>query len=272
MPELPEVETIVRGLRAKLTRQMISSINLRLPSLLKGVKEADLKKLQGKRILRLRRRGKIIIIECEGDISLLFHLKMTGSLLLVDRKSEVDKHTHLIITLEMKSKELRFRDVRKFGYFYFLPTSKIFSLPPLDKLGPEALEINLNEFLAMFKGRRARIKSLLLNQNFIAGVGNIYADEILFQAKIHPLKPASQLKSEELKRLWTAMRDVLLKAIESKGSSVRNYIDADGRQGRFQDYHQVYGQQGQSCPRCGQKIKRIRLGGRSTFFCSRCQK
>lgn len=272
MPELPEVETIIRGLAPRLSGQKISLINLRLPSLLKGAKEGDLKKLQGKRIISLRRRGKIIIIDCEGGISLLFHLKMAGNLLLVDRKFEVDKHTHLIITFDNKPKELRFRDIRKFGSFYLLPTSRIFSLNPLNKLGPEALEIGLNEFLFMVKNRQARIKNLLLNQSFIAGLGNIYTNEILFQAKIHPLRPASQLKAKEIKRLWTVMRKVLVKAVESKGSSVRNYRDANGRQGRFQDYHQVYGRQAQPCPRCGQKIERIHQGGRSTFFCSRCQK
>jgi len=266
MPELPEVETIVRGLAPRLTGLNISEIKLQLASLLKGTRRSELKKLSGKRIIGLWRRGKIIIIECEGGMSLVFHLKMTGNLLFSNRKSKLDKHTHLIITFKNQPKKLCFRDVRKFGCFYLLPTSKVFRSSPLSNLGPEALEIDLNDFLALFKNRQARIKNLLLDQGFIAGIGNIYANEILFQAKIHPLRLASQLGTQELKRL-----NVLLKAIESKGSSIRNYIDVDGRQGSFQDYHQVYGRESFSCPHCGQKIKRIHQGGRSSFFCPRCQ-
>jgi len=271
MPELPEVETIVRGLTPRLSGLNISEIKLQFVPLLKGTRKSELKKLSGKRILGLRRRGKIIIIDCEEEMSLVFHLKMTGNLLFSNRKSKLDKHTHLIITFKNQPRELRFRDVRKFGYFYLLPTSKLFSSTPLNNLGPEALEIDLDDFLALFKNRRARIKNLLLDQRFIAGIGNIYANEILFQAKIHPLRPSSLLRAQELKRLWAAMRNVLLKAIENKGSSVRNYIDVDGRQGSFQDYHQVYGRESLPCPCCGQKIKRIHQGGRSSFFCPYCQ-
>lgn len=267
MPELPEVETIVRSLSPKLKGQEVSSFKLLFPGLLKSRKEM-LDKFIGSKIIALRRRGKLILIDFDNDLTLLFHLKMTGQFLICQYSEGLDKHIHFILLFKDNNWELRFRDVRKFGYIQCLPTSET---SELHSLGPEPLEINFPHFKSLFKGRRARIKSLILNQSFIAGIGNIYADEILFEARIHPLTSASLLRKEELKRLWKAMKLVLRKAIVYRGSSIRSFKDAEGREGKFQDFHKVYGKKSFPCPSCGEEIERLVVGGRSSFFCPKCQ-
>lgn len=268
MPELPEVETIVRNLTSKLMRKEVSSFKLIFPGLLRN-REEILEKLIGKKIVCIRRRGKLVLIDFDAGLTLIFHLKMTGQFLLCRSQEALDKHTHFILFFKNNNRELRFRDVRKFGFIQCFHTSE---LSILDSLGPEPLEINFSQFRSLFKGRKARLKSLILNQNFIAGIGNIYADEILFEAKIHPLTSVSLLKEKELKRLWVAIRRILRKALEYRGSSIRNFRDADGREGKFQDYHKVYGKKSYPCPRCGEKIERLFVGGRSSFFCPQCQR
>lgn len=271
MPELPEVETIVRNLSPKLIGLKIESFRVLFPPVLRNGDVSDIRKLRGKKILDIHRRGKMILINCEDNLSLLFHLKMTGKLLFCPQKTPFDKHTHFVLSFKGQEKELRFRDVRKFGFIFFIQTPEVFSSEKLRDLGPEPLEIDYPFFAGLFKGRKARIKNLLLNQKFIAGIGNIYADEILFRAKIHPLTEASLLSEEDKKRLWKAMRKVLRDAIEKRGSSIRDYTDAEGKQGNFQNYHQVYGRRALPCRICGEKIERLRLGGRSSFFCPSCQ-
>ena len=272
MPELPEVETIVRNLSSKLKGLEISSIKIIYPPVLRKKKPSLINDLKGRKIVSVRRRGKMLLINFERNLSLLIHLKMTGQLLFYPREGPLDKHTHFILSFKDENKELRFRDVRKFGFISCIRNLDISCVDELKNLGPEPLEIDFPLFKKLFQGRKARLKSLLLNQNFLAGIGNIYADEILFQAKLHPLTPGSHLGDDDLKRLLKAMRDVLRKAIIHKGSSIRSFTNAEGKRGKFQDYHQVYGRESLSCFICGEKIKRFRLGGRSSFFCPRCQK
>jgi formamidopyrimidine-DNA glycosylase len=272
MPELPEVETIVRNLSSKLKGLEISSVKIIYPPVLRKKKPSLINDLKGRKVVSVRRRGKMLLINFERNLSLLIHLKMTGQLLFYPREEPLDKHTHFILSFKDENKELRFRDVRKFGFISCIRNLDISCADELKNLGPEPLEIDFPLFKKLFQGRKARLKSLLLNQNFIAGIGNIYADEILFQAKLHPLTPASHLGDDDLKRLLKAMRDVLRKAIVHKGSSIRSFTNAEGMRGKFQNYHQVYGRESQSCFICGEKIKRLRLGGRSSSFCPRCQK
>jgi formamidopyrimidine-DNA glycosylase len=272
MPELPEVETIVQSLYSKLKGLEISSIRIIYPPVLRNEELSLINDLKGRKVVGVRRRGKMLLIDFEKNLSLLIHLKMTGQLLFYPREEPLDKHTHFIFSFKDENNELRFRDVRKFGFISCLRTFDASCADELKNLGPEPLEIKFPHFKKLFQGRKARLKSLLLNQNLIAGIGNIYADEILFQAKLHPLFPASHLGDEDLKRLLKAMRDVLRKAISHKGSSIRTFTNAEGKRGEFQDYHQVYGRESLSCFICGEKIKRLRLGGRSSFFCPRCQK
>lgn len=271
MPELPEVETIVRSLVPKLIGLKIRSFKIFYAPLLREKSPVLITKLRGKKICSVRRRGKMIIIDGEGDMSLLVHLKMTGMFLFSSAEEPLDKHTHFIISFEDQERELRFRDVRKFGFISCFRTSEAAFTDELKSLGPEPLEIGLASFQKLFQRRKARLKSLLMNQKFLAGIGNIYADEILFQARLHPLTPSSRLRQDELKRLHAAMREVLGRAIACQGSTIRDYRNAVGQEGSFQNFHRVYGREGLACVICGRVIRRLRLSGRSTFFCPGCQ-
>jgi formamidopyrimidine-DNA glycosylase len=272
MPELPEVETIAQGLSSKLKNLEISSIRIIYPPVLRNEDLTIINDLKGRKVAGVRRRGKMLLIDFERDLSLLIHLKMTGQLLFYPREEPLDKHTHFVLSFKDEKNELRFRDVRKFGFISCLRTFDVSCADELKNLGPEPLEIKLFQFKKLFQGRKARLKSLLLNQYFISGIGNIYADEILFQAKLHPLVPASHIGDEDLKRLLKAVRGILRRAIIHKGSSIRSFTNDEGKTGEFQDYHKVYGRESLSCFICGEKIRRLRLGGRSSFFCPRCQK
>jgi len=269
MPELPEVETIVQNLSSKIRGAEVSSFRLFFPGLIRNKKKKILEKLRGRKIINIRRRGKLILIDFDNDLTLLVHLKMTGQFVFYPSHESVDKHTHFILSFKGQKQEVRFRDVRKFGFIQCLLTSEALKLI---NLGPEPLEISFSSFQNLFKGRQACLKSLILNQNFIAGIGNIYANEILFEAKLHPINSVSLLKEEELKRLWKAMRLVLKRALKHRGSSIRDFKDAEGRVGSFQNFHQVYGKESLPCPHCGARIERLRIGGRSSFFCPQCQR
>jgi formamidopyrimidine-DNA glycosylase len=272
MPELPEVETIVQSLSLKLKGLEISSIRIIYPPVLRNEDLSIINDLKGRKVVGVRRRGKMLLIDLEKELSFLIHLKMTGQLLFYPREEPLDKHTHFVLSFKDENNELRFRDVRKFGFISCLRTFNASCADELENLGPEPLEIKFPVFKKLFQSRKARLKSLLLNQNFIAGIGNIYADEILFKAKLHPLTPASHLGDDDLKRLLMATGDVLRKAIIHRGSSIRSFTNDEGKRGEFQDYHQVYGRESLSCFICGEKIERLQLGGRSSFFCPRCQK
>jgi len=272
MPELPEVETIVRGLRPCLEGAEMGTFRLLFPPLLRRAPGVALVAFEGKKITAVKRRGKMILVECDDGWTLVFHLKMTGQMLIERPEAPADKHVRLIVPLVGRDRELRFRDVRKFGFLCCLGPAGSSQVPELDALGPEPLEMDLRSFARLFQGRRGRIKSLLLDQRTIAGIGNIYADEVLFRARIHPLTPAASLAEEKLKIFWKSMRAILRLAISRKGSSIRDYTDPNGDPGDFQVLHKVYGREGGKCPRCKEAIRRIKVNGRSTFYCPHCQK
>ena len=272
MPELPEVETIVAGLRPKLTGLVIQDIRVFLPGLLRKERTFRLGRIRGKRIEAVRRRGKMILIECRDRLYLIFHLKMTGRLFWASQRTPADKHTHLVVSFRGRTDELRFRDVRKFGFVRCLEASKPLQCRELRDLGPEPLDLDLESFLGLFQGRRGRLKSLLLDQTFLAGIGNIYADEILFEARLHPLTPAVFLTRNEKEKLWAAMGCVLRRAVEAGGSTIRDFRDADGGEGLFQQEHRVYGRASLPCPRCGAMVRSLKIGGRTSSFCPRCQR
>ncbi len=271
MPELPEVESIALSLRRKIRGLEISGVDLRRAALLRRGGRRDLRPLLRRTVSAVRRRGKHLIIEA-GDRVLIFHLKMTGGFLWVEPETPVDKHTHMILTFRNTRRELRFHDVRKFGFALCLPAAGLAACPELCALGPEPLEIGADDFYARLRARRGRLKSVLLDQSFVAGIGNIYADEMLFESGIHPLASAAGLSRARAGRLWTAMGDVLGRAVAAGGSSIRDYRNADGEIGHFQDDHRVYGRGGAPCPRCGGPIRRQAIGGRGSHFCPRCQK
>jgi formamidopyrimidine-DNA glycosylase len=272
MPELPEVETIVTQLRARILNRKISEVVIRTPAILKSPRSLFEKKLPGKKVDKISRRGKFIRIDLEGENTLWFHLGMTGQLLWREDLQALDKHAHLILSFEASCERLIFRDIRKFGGVAIsngnpelLPTS-------VRLLGPEPFEIQQDDFAALLKKRTGIIKSLLLNQRLLAGLGNIYADESLFRAGINPRKRAIRLTQLELERLYKAIRETLREAIASGGSSLSDYIHINGESGKFQNKHQVYGRFGKPCKKCEASIRRVRLAGRSSCFCPQCQK
>ncbi|WP_456434565.1 DNA-formamidopyrimidine glycosylase [Thermosulfuriphilus sp.] len=266
MPELPEVETVVKDLSPRLLGRRIIALTILLPKVLRQPPSA-FSALVGQRIFGLERRGKIIIIHLSRGLSLLIHLKLTGR--LVHGKNQPD-HTHVIFELDDGSR-LFYADLRQFGFLDLVETSKLEEHRAIAHLGPDPFEISLETFMAGLYQRARKIKALLLDQGFISGLGNIYTDEALFRAGVHPERSAKDLSPEEAKRLFKSIREVLKEAISCRGSTVRDYVDGQGRAGGFQTRHCVYQRQGHPCRRCGTAIVRKTVAGRSTHFCPSCQ-
>src|SRR5437016_5792147 len=276
MPELPEVETIVRGLRTVLPGHTIVSVRLGKTDFIEEpLALAEL--LPGRRIETVERLGKFIRLQLNAGsaakspdrpINLLVHLGMTGWLGVRRPEDPVAPHTHVFFELE-DGRELRYTDIRRFGQMLVVAGDQIDAFS--DRLGHEPLEISASEFDRRLGGRRARIKALLLDQRVFRGIGNIYADESLWQARIHPARIAARLNSKELNRLRKAIQRVLLHAIADRGSSISNFVDAEGQPGEYQQRHRAYGREGKPCFRCGSKIRRGSVAGRSSYFCPRCQ-
>ena len=277
MPELPEVETVANGVHARVHGQTIGSVwTSNKPQTFKSSPEHITETLTGSRIERVHRVGKTIVVDLkrEGkDAQFLVHLGMTGRLLVSEPEVPIPLHTHAVLSLS-GGRELRFVDARRFGRLSVLTPSEEQDEPggPYKGPGQEPLLIPLPEFLALFRGRKTPIKAALLNQSLLHGVGNIYADEALFRAGIRPKRQAGRLTRAELGRLREALRTVLKHAIELGGSSVSDYVDADGVRGFFQLEHRVYMRTGQRCLICGTPIEKIVVGGRSTHFCPVCQR
>ena len=272
MPELPEVETIRRSLAPRLLGRRIERFEAFLPKAVRGitVEEAQ-EKLAGQVIGGLSRRGKYLLLELAGGDRLAFHLRMTGQLLLRPKDTPREPHTHLVFTLA-GSDELRYVDLRKFGGFHYLTPGG--EIPAgLAELGPEPLgaEFRPETLAATLSKGRGPLKAALLDQRRLAGIGNIYADEILHRAGLAPTRPANALSREELARLYESIRTVLAEGIAHRGTTRRNYVDGDGRPGEYQERLRVYGRSGQACPACGTEIVRTVVGGRGTHYCPRCQ-
>jgi formamidopyrimidine-DNA glycosylase len=273
MPELPEVETVVRTLAPHLVGQRISAIR-HLRSDIVEPRNIDLAHLlQDRRVTAIQRRGKKILIRLDGDETLCIHLGMTGRLTIEQATAPIKLHTHLIADLsnlksQISNLQLRFVDPRRFGGIWWLCNGEADDTT----LGPEPLKIRPNQLVARLAKTRRAIKTALLDQRLVAGIGNIYADESLFHSRIHPTTPANRLTREQIVRLNRAIKLILRRAINHRGSSLRDYVDADGEEGAFQLLHRVYGREGEPCPRCKKSIKRIVLGGRSTHFCPKCQR
>jgi formamidopyrimidine-DNA glycosylase len=271
MPELPEVETIARGVDERLRGDRIESVWFsEKPQPFKSSPQRMASELSGQRIDRVHRVGKHIVFDLEGGLQWIVHLGMTGRLLVTDAETTVAPHTHAILHL-VSGRELRFVDPRRFGRLALHgPATQ--KTTRFTGSGQEPLHISQDEFAALFRGRRTSIKAALLNQKLLHGVGNIYADESLFRAGIRPRRMARYLKRKELDRLHAALRGVLEEAISLGGSSVSDYVDAAGVAGFFQLEHRVYLRTGQPCLVCGTAIRRIVLAGRGTHYCSRCQR
>lgn len=302
MPELPEVETIARGLAKRVTGDVVESVWL-------GQKKEPLKSpaseiarvLEHSQISSVRRMGKHIVFDLarssnggvqrhtqrkpttrsanpsagadrsvrstlhDANSQWIVHLGMTGRLQVCEPEAEIAKHTHAILKLT-SGRELRFVDPRRFGRL------SVAAAGDFDAVGVEPLDVDLDQFLALFRGRKTPIKSALLNQRLLRGVGNIYADESLFRAGIRPRRKAASITREQLGKLFIAIKEVLKEAIKLGGSSISDYVDADGEEGFFQLKHRVYGREGEPCLVCKTPIKRVVIAGRSSHFCPKCQK
>ncbi len=272
MPELPEVETIARTLEPAIRGRVISAVDLLYRPLLRRGGPKLIAGMQGRRVLGVKRRGKMLLVKGEGARTFVFHLKMTGQFLFAGATEPRDKHTRLVMRFDDGANELRFRDVRKFGFLLCLEGDPMAACGELARLGPEPLEVGLEEFATIVKNRKGRIKSLLLDQTVIAGIGNIYADEMLFNARVHPETPASSIGKKAAERLYDSMKKTLTLAIAEKGSTLQDYRDAEGNAGNFQFFHKVYDRKGEPCVVCGTPVRMMRVGGRSSHFCPQCQR
>ena len=272
MPELPEVETIVRRLRSSLIGQKISSVQVLNPGTLRCSPNVFNRALTGAIIREIRRKGKFILVDLTPDWTLIIHLKMTGQVLIEPASTFPDRHTHVVFHFSSFDSLLRYRDIRKFGFFDLFRGNRPDSNSYLNRLGPDPFEITPNQFIKIVLSRKKSIKSLLLDQSLISGMGNIYVDESLFQAKIHPLTKADTLPPVRVRNLHRIIKKILTRAIALQGSTLKDYRRPDGTSGGFQNYHRVYGRAGSPCPSCGRQIAKIRVAGRGTHYCPGCQK
>lgn len=283
MPELPEVETIVNDLKDVLPGKSITGIDLFWKKSLNVTPVIFLNKLRSKKVKAIRRKAKTIIIDF-GDLFLLVHLKMTGQLVWQD-KNGLFGGGHPIVGVGMDlpnkftraviyfgSQKLYFNDVRKFGWLRLFDKKELAEYEAKSGLEPLSPEFSYANFREIFRGRKTKIKTALLNQALVAGLGNIYVDESLYLAGIRPLRLISDISEIEWKKLYQSIKAVLKKSIKYRGTSFSDYRDAKGRQGNFVKYLQVYGRHEKKCFKCGQIIKKIRLGGRGTHYCEHCQK
>ena len=297
MPELPEVETIARGLDKRIAGDIIESVWLgEKPQPLKSSAAEIVAVLERSRIVHVRRVGKHIVFDLElqrqggkrpprlasGKMTRtwgtapprgqwIVHLGMTGRLLIASPEVETEKHTHAVLKLA-SGRELRFVDPRRFGRLAVVRIESQGDGAGFAAPGVEPLESKIEQFVNLFRHRKTPIKSALLNQKLLSGVGNIYADESLFRAGIQPRRQAASLTRAELGKLHVALQEVLREAIKLGGSSVSDYVDAEGREGFFQLQHRVYGRENKPCLVCGRPIKRVIIAGRSSHYCAKCQK
>lgn len=293
MPELPEVETVVRGLRLAVLGRRILSVTLRKTDFIDDASLLE-RHLPGRRIDAVERYGKFMLLSLSaaqdeenslaqseenfakadnantdnGPAALLVHLGMTGHIASTAAAQPWEKHTHAIFPLD-DGRELRYTDARRFGRLAYLSAAL---LPAeLKPFGADPLEVTAEDFATRIRSRHSRIKSLLLDQTVLRGVGNIYADESLWRAKIHPARLGAAISKKQSALLHRALQDILKKAILLRGSSISNFVDEDGNPGSYQQHHRAYGREGEKCYRCGTIIRRAIVAGRSSFFCPKCQ-
>ena len=273
MPELPEVETIRRQLAPALVGRRLERIEVRDPRWSEPAPpEAVADALNGRRVERLGRRGKYLVVSFEDDVHLVMHLRMTGNLLLVPADAEEPGHLRVVMDLD-DGNRLLFVDVRRFGTGDVLLGSDALAEYFASRLGVEPLspDFTAEALRALARGRRQPVKAFLLTQERVAGVGNIYADEALFRARIHPLRPVGTLKRPQVEALRDAVVETLEAGVDAKGASIDDYRHVDGAEGSFQDRFLVHTREGEPCPRCGTTIRKLRAAGRGTYVCPRCQ-
>ncbi|TSC95729.1 MAG: formamidopyrimidine-DNA glycosylase [Parcubacteria group bacterium Athens1014_10] len=271
MPELPEVETIKLELEGKIKGKKIKEIKIKLPKIINLSVKKFQSILRGLKIEQIKRRAKLLIINLSDNWNLIIHLKLTGQLIY---NAKPEKHTHLIFYFN-GGNNLLFNDLRKFGWIKLLKNNDLEKLLIKEKYGPEPLEKNFTLKIfknLLFKKKNKKIKPLLMEQNFIAGLGNIYAQEICFYARVRPDRKKETLKENEIEKLFHGIKKILSAAIKRKGTSIDSYLDIYGKKGNYVPFLKVYQREGKKCFRCGEIIKEIKLAGRGTSFCPECQK
>jgi formamidopyrimidine-DNA glycosylase len=310
MPELPEVETVVNELNKKLKNRVIQSVVVNWPKMVgvgpetmsnrREVKSYQVSKfiklLCGTKVLKVRRRSKLLIFKFSDELVMLVHLKMTGQFIFEDKilKKKTNshyrllnkqsaplvklpgKHTHVVFNF-VDGSTLYFNDIRKFGYLKLVTSQEFLELKEIKEYGPEPLEKNftLSLFLNLvenIKSRKTSIKQMVMDNSFVVGIGNIYSDEILFQAGVRPDRQVKSIKKTEWENIFKWIKPILQKGIDAKGSSVGDFVRTDGSWGQMGKFHFVYGRKGKECKKCGTIIKSIKLGGRTACFCPKCQK
>ncbi len=272
MPELPEVETLKSQLQSKIPGRVLAKVVVLNEAILKTPRAVLESKIPGKKIKGVARRGKFLCLDFEAGLKLWLHLGMTGQILFTKSLEALDPHVHFILEFQGTQDRLIYRDVRKFGGI-FLTNGQPETLPEgVRLLAPDPFEMPGEAFVSLLKARKGRIKNLLMNQRLVAGLGNIYADESLHRAGIRPNVRPFRLARRRLARLHEAILETLREAIRAGGSTIDDYLHADGGKGSFQNFHRVYGRKGGACPACGTSIRRVVLAGRSSFFCPTCQK
>lgn len=272
MPELPEVESVRQGLEKLIIGQKINSVSVLWNNIIKDPSVEDFKKeLVGEEIVSIKRRGKFLLFEMT-DYMLISHLRMEGKYRLESTEVPLTKHTHVIFSLS-NGKELRYLDVRKFGKMSLVDKDKAYDHPSLNSLGPEPNEQLTAEHLKHFLEKRKRsIKACLLDQKMVAGIGNIYADEILFASGVHPERQAHTLSSKEVNQLKKSIINIMEKAVLAGGTTIRTYANAFGNVGSYQNQLRVYGKEGEPCSHCDTLIMKIKVAQRGTHYCPKCQK
>jgi formamidopyrimidine-DNA glycosylase len=282
MPELPEVETVVRGLQKTVLGRKILSVWIGKRDFIDN--PAELSRLNGQTIAAVERFGKFMLLRlARGDVaaespledsaasqaaSLLVHLGMTGQIASIAAEIPLEKHTHVSFTLD-DGRELRYTDARRFGRMAYLTAESL--AKEVADAGADPLEVSADEFSQRIRSRNSRMKALLLDQSVLRGVGNIYADESLWRSKIHPARVGSKLSEKETQTLRRALQEILNRAIVMRGSSISDFLDANGEPGEYQRHHRAYGREGKPCYRCRTPIQRVIVAGRSSYFCPKCQ-
>ncbi|MGH9431006.1 MAG: bifunctional DNA-formamidopyrimidine glycosylase/DNA-(apurinic or apyrimidinic site) lyase [Terriglobia bacterium] len=274
MPELPEVETVLRGLSRRVLGRKIASVVVHNPSVIAGPVEEFTRGVADRCIVALRRKGKTLAAELHGSNGasptyLIVRLGMTGQVTIVPPDSPVQPHTHVRFLFEDGGEEMRFRDPRRFGGLRSCSPEELERI--FGRMGPDAREITFEQFEEVRRGRTGAVKGWLLNQQMLAGLGNIYADESLFEAGIHPRTPAGRISAARSRKLLRAIHKVLNRAVNLQGTSFRNYIDVEGMPGNYGIRLRVYQRDGKPCRRCGTTLRRIIVCGRSSHFCRKCQ-
>ena len=272
MPELPEVETVKETLKRIVLNKKIQKVEVLYPKIIEYPSvEEFINILKDKEIKDINRRGKWLMFNL-GDYTLLSHLRMEGKFFIKQHDDEINKHEHVIFKFD--DNELRYRDTRKFGRMYLYKSDEINDKKPLNELGLEPWDKTLTStyLIEKYKNKKLPIKTVLLDQSIIVGIGNIYADEILFLSKINPLTKCSDLSKRDCERVIKNTREVLENAIKLGGTTIRSYESSEGVHGLFQNELYVHSKENENCPICSTKIKKIRVGGRGTYYCSKCQR